>query len=190
MTFWKEVSVDCQKTNNDGYSCRIDRSFSLANTALTVVTAVLLLLIAGWLVKGLTQRRGGGPALQVTNMEAFFTISSQEDLARAMAAGHPLLAVVYAPWCGHCKTFLPAFKQAALTLQQRQQVGVTLAIIDGDAFPEIVKHAGIRGYPTCIQMWPDGKVTSQQPSARSPEAVVDLAQRVERAATGEGAGAE
>ena len=146
-----------------------------ANVVLVVVIMVILLLIGAWLLRGLMRRNDD--KLPPTNMEAFHTIRSHEDFERAKREGQPILALVYAPWCGHCKTFLPQFKQAALLIQQQQAQHnkVAMALIDAEAFPKIHDMVKIEGYPTCVQMWEGGEFTAHQPTERSAKAVEQLA---------------
>lgn len=177
---WKifgEPEIKCTPSKDGGVSCTYNEGFTAANAVMTVVIVILLILIATWLIRGLMQRSGRLPP---TNLEAFYTVRSQRDFDRVKEVGKPVLAIVYAPWCGHCKTFVPEFKQAALDLQKGHH-NVTMAVIDGEAFAGIHDVVKIEGYPTCIQMWADGRVDTHQPPARSAKAVEHLAKAVAKA---------
>jgi len=65
------------------------------------------------------------------------------------------LAVVlfYAPWCGHCKAFMPEYERIATALKEK---GIPVARIDGDAESEISESVGLEGFPT-VMVYVDGK---------------------------------
>ena len=175
--FGGEPEINCTKTTDGGISCTYDEGFITMNAIMMVVTIVLLMIITVWLIRGLTRKEN---PLPLTNMEAFRTIYNQRDFERVKQEGHPILGLIYAPWCSHCKTLIPHFKDAALVLQQQRR-GVTMALIDGEAFPEIHKMVDIKGYPTCVQLWGDGKVDLHQPTERTTEGIELLANTMAKA---------
>lgn len=69
-------------------------------------------------------------------------------LQELLSTGEGVMVTFYAPWCGHCKTMVDDFKQAATTLKES---GIRVAAIDGQQSPTVAQQLGVRGYPTI--MW-------------------------------------
>jgi len=68
---------------------------------------------------------------------------------------HVVLAEFYAPWCGHCKNLIPAYKKAAEKLNGL----VKVVAFDCDAHKELCGQFGIQGFPT-IKVFPSDKSRS------------------------------
>ena len=80
------------------------------------------------------------------------------------ASGEVIVALFYAPWCGHCKTFKPIFQDAMTKLNgktaKKSDISgktIRLSMIDCDENPDIGKKYGISGYPTIKILKDDGK---------------------------------
>lgn len=59
----------------------------------------------------------------------------------------PIVALIYANWCGHCKTFKPIFEDAAT-----KYTGKTIFItIDADEQKAFCQSLGVGGFPTVIR---------------------------------------
>ena len=81
------------------------------------------------------------------------------------ASGEVIVALFYAPWCGHCKTFKPIFQDAMTKLNGKKSNNsdisgktIRLSMIDCDENPELGKKYSISGYPTVKILKDDGKV--------------------------------
>jgi len=89
----------------------------------------------------------------------------------------------YAPWCGHCKHFMPQAKIAATAFQYEKDAAV--ARLDCDKYDEFCKRFEVTGFPT-IKLIKDGEAIAYT-GARTAEAVCDFINEncgTERAATG------
>ena len=67
----------------------------------------------------------------------------------------PLIIIkFFAPWCGHCKTLAPIWKEVARTMTLAEEEGnslintVKVASVDCTAQPNFCQKHKIRGYPT------------------------------------------
>ena len=79
------------------------------------------------------------------------------------ASGEVIVALFYAPWCGHCKTFKPVFQDAMTQLDGKKSRNsdingktIRLSMIDCDENPDIGKKYSISGYPTVKILKDDG----------------------------------
>jgi len=72
-------------------------------------------------------------------------VAGAAKLQELLESGDGILVTFFAPWCGHCKTMVKDFKEAATTLKE---AGIKVAAIDGQASPQVAQQLGVRGYPT------------------------------------------
>ena len=115
----------------------------------------------------------------------------------ALQEGGTWVVMFYAPWCGHCMESKPAFEQAALEYAQaaaladyhRAQQGmapggfqeVQFAMLDGDHYSNIIKHEGIRGFPT-TRLYSGGRMVRDYKGDRSVEDFLSFAAGVPQGA--------
>lgn len=70
----------------------------------------------------------------------------------------PVVLLLYAPWCGHCKQFHPELEKFAESVKGTMRVGA----IDADKFSNIGQQFGVRGFPT-IKYWKSGAKSIASP---------------------------
>jgi len=99
--------------------------------------------------------------------ESFFSIDSENpnyivhlndstfDEFIAENQQKPILAMFYAPWCGHCKNLKPELIQASIDLHEEQNNAI-IAAIDATKAPNLSKQYKIQGFPT-MKFFRDGK---------------------------------
>lgn len=67
-------------------------------------------------------------------------------------------AMVYAPWCGHCKSAMPMFEAFMETTPATiNGKSITIKTINGDTDKATAEKYGVKGFPTFVLIKPDGK---------------------------------
>lgn len=93
--------------------------------------------------------------LAVINCEGHWGAPEEEEVAvlgkdnfDTFLAANPLVFVkFYAPWCGHCKSMIPAYTKLAQRMKQ-QENGVAIAKVDATVHNELGSKYGVQGFPT------------------------------------------
>lgn len=93
--------------------------------------------------------------LQGTDVEAL----DAGGFTEASRAG-PVLAMFYAPWCGHCHKAMPELAKAAAKLRG---AGVRVAAVDCDKSRQLCSSMGVKGYPTISFVHGSQRVTYNGP---------------------------
>eukprot|EP00698_Gefionella_okellyi_P019194 TRINITY_DN5853_c0_g1_i1.p1 TRINITY_DN5853_c0_g1~~TRINITY_DN5853_c0_g1_i1.p1 ORF type:complete len:358 (-),score=99.23 TRINITY_DN5853_c0_g1_i1:33-1106(-) len=78
----------------------------------------------------------------------------------------------YAPWCGHCKSFMPEYERVAAALKGESDV--VISQIDADKYRDVGGRFGVQGFPT-IKFFPKGGKQSPEDvtAGRTSQAFVD-----------------
>jgi len=79
-----------------------------------------------------------------------------------------VLVEFYAPWCGHCKNLIPAWKAAATELQG----SIKMAAVDATAQKELGDRFKVQGFPTIKFFPPGGAEPEEYNRGRSKEEIV------------------
>merc|ERR1711937_435701 len=77
----------------------------------------------------------------------------------------------YAPWCGHCKSLTPAWKQAAEELDGVVNVGA----VDADQHKSLGGQFGVQGFPTIKIFGANKKSPKDYRGGRDASSIVDTA---------------
>jgi thiol:disulfide interchange protein len=78
-----------------------------------------------------------------------------DGLAKAKAAGKPVMIDVFAAWCQPCK-FLDETVFSRADVAEASKAFVTVRV-DSDKHPDIVRQLKVSSYPTVVFMTPEGK---------------------------------
>ena len=84
----------------------------------------------------------------------------------------------WAPWCGPCKSFAPAFEAAS-----EKHPGVAFAKVNTDEQQELAGHFGVRSIPT-VMLFREQVMLFSQPGAMPPagiESVIEQARTLDMA---------
>lgn len=95
------------------------------------------------------------------------TEASGSAVRAAIAGGKTVVVVYYAPWCGHCKAFLPVFDAASKLIKGDD---AKLMALNCDNNSGQCEAAGVEGYPT-IKKYRGGKLIGDYSGSRDDASV-------------------
>ena len=136
-------------SNNN--SSKMSMSFGKGKNGMASVGLVILIIVAGFAYYFAYK----------SNREGF--AGSSSDLTPK--SGECIVALFYAPWCGHCKTFKPEFEDAMSQLDgkksgKKEISGKTIRFAkincDEEENKPLAKKYDIGGYPTVKILKDDG----------------------------------
>jgi protein disulfide-isomerase A1 len=86
--------------------------------------------------------------------------------------------MVYAPWCGHCKTFMPKYDKAAAHFDAKYGDEVVFAKMDGTA--NEIEGTQVQGFPTVL-VYPRGSEDGPTDISQSTENLKEFAREIRTA---------
>eukprot|EP01064_Diplonema_japonicum_P024050 TRINITY_DN34524_c0_g1_i1.p1 TRINITY_DN34524_c0_g1~~TRINITY_DN34524_c0_g1_i1.p1 ORF type:complete len:236 (+),score=77.62 TRINITY_DN34524_c0_g1_i1:51-758(+) len=67
-----------------------------------------------------------------------------KTIGKFMSGHKPAMLLLYAPWCGHCKSIHPEFEKLAKSVKGIVKIGA----VDADKYKEIGGQYQVKGFPT------------------------------------------
>ena len=125
-----------------------------------ILVGVLVLLTVGLVYYFVSKRKS--------------STETYENQVTEPLAGDSKLVLFYAPWCGHCKTLMPAWDQLA---QENKDV---MMKVNCDEQPEVAEKHGIAGFPTikfCRNGLHDANNTVTYDGDRTADAINEFLQK-------------
>ena len=87
-----------------------------------------------------------------------------------------VIAEFFAPWCSHCKNFMPEYKKAATALQGLAKV----VAIDATVDQELASRYGVSGFPTIKLFAGDKNKPTDYNGGRTANAIVEALLRASK----------
>lgn len=98
----------------------------------------------------------------------YFRVPTTEEMQYERTVQDPRLLLMYAPWCGHCKTLVPTWDKMT------REYGERMHKVNGDESPELMQKYDVKGFPTIVILNDDKAVHYQgDRSEQSLRAVLD-----------------
>lgn len=140
---------------------------------LTLVASLLLglviLLAIYLLVRKITCKTGGGSTLSTRSPKGATEVS--EDQANKLINGStPVVIMVYADWCGHCKAMKPDF----ISVAKKMSSMANFVMVNGAKAKIMTQENGIDGFP-CMLKYVGGKRVGKLMGRQSEDAIKSFA---------------
>eukprot|EP00828_Plagiopyla_frontata_P008315 TRINITY_DN1413_c0_g2_i3.p1 TRINITY_DN1413_c0_g2~~TRINITY_DN1413_c0_g2_i3.p1 ORF type:complete len:235 (-),score=45.97 TRINITY_DN1413_c0_g2_i3:68-772(-) len=74
----------------------------------------------------------------------------EKQLAQNDKENKVILAMFYAPWCGHCKRLKTTWNEMATEIEKNDYTNVTLAVVNCDKESETSKRMRVNSFPTVV----------------------------------------
>ena len=91
----------------------------------------------------------------------------------------------FAPWCGHCKSLKPAWKQATKALHGQ---GIKLVVVDATAEQRLAQKYEVRGYPTIKIFGENKRKPTTYEGGRDAQSLIREFKKLAKAAGSGGSG--
>ena len=139
-------------SNNNNNSSKSSMSFGKGKNGMAIIVLFLLIAAMGIAYYFVYKSNNEGFSGDSSNLKP--------------ESGEVIVALFYAPWCGHCKTFKPDFEKAMGELDGKKASkseikGKTVRFAkincDEEQNKPLAKKYGINGYPTVKILSDDGE---------------------------------
>ena len=100
---------------------------------------LVILFWAIFMKDGVTNLSAGG-SLHLGNLRASLELEAYEN------ENKPTMCMFYAPWCGHCKKFMPEYDAFMRDINDKENINITK--VNGDEHPDLIEKHGVKGFPT------------------------------------------
>ncbi|KAH9843500.1 thioredoxin-domain-containing protein [Rhodofomes roseus] len=108
-------------------------------------------------------------ALPVSSDEVELLVLTPDDFDKTVASG-VWFVEHFSPYCGHCRNFMPTWKNIVQEIANMSDPGIHLAQVNCAVHGDLCKANGVDGYPQ-MNLYRDGKFVETYREARSHELV-------------------
>ena len=128
------------------------------NPIMIVVTIALIIIIIIGVFTPRNNRLTAGFNLggHIGSLKGEFNIETLQNM--------PSMVLFHAPWCGHCKNFMPIWDQ----LSKSDTGNIDIVKVNCDENKELAKKHGIQGFPT-VKFLPQGILNTMPDQAQAYE---------------------
>lgn len=181
--FWRnskrhsDATHNCEKEESPGVQSQAVCEKLLCGLAVVIVVYLLIKYLpnmfqgSGGCSRGpISARTSTGASANVAHV-----VKSGNELNKIVAGladGQSAVVMFHAPWCGHCKSTMPAYKGAA----EKNTCNTLYLLADchNDFTPEAVKENGVQGFPT-FKRFAKNKTAVEHTGGRSESAISKFA---------------
>lgn len=144
------------------------------NVVDTVVVLLLIIITIFLIINYITINKNSRDDIIIVTSRPSLPNQSSPQLPPQTAINSARLILYYADYCGHCKNFLPTWKQLK---EGKDLPGIIFDEYDCVAQQNVCSSNGITGYPTMVLSKADGSKIQYPPQPRTYNMVVDFVKK-------------
>lgn len=104
--------------------------------------------------------------------EGDVAVLTQDNFEDFIKANPRAFVKFYAPWCGHCKSMIPAYTELAQHMKaQPSDTSVAIAKVDATVHNEIASKYGVQGFPA-LKLFINGEPVDYSAGARDKDSML------------------